>query len=78
MTVSNLTRRKLESEDSSYDSDHEYLAGTLSGEHNRHSHLSHVSKSHDDVTRSYSETLAQVSKQEIILYIEKYFVFYLI
>ena len=61
MTVSNLTRRKLESEDSSYDSDHEYLAGTLSAEHNRHSHLSHVSKSHDDVTRSYSETLAQVS-----------------
>jgi len=48
-----FTRRKLESEDSSYDSDHENLAGTLSFD------PPILSKSHDDVSRTNSETLAQ-------------------
>ena len=46
-------RRKLESEDSSYDSDHEGLVATLS--HPFHS----LSRSHDDISRTPSETLAQ-------------------
>ena len=53
-SLSNFSRRKLESEDSSYDSDHEnILSGPLGN-------VSNVSKSHEDVTRSSSETLAQV------------------
>jgi len=52
-SLSNFSRRKLESEDSSYDSDHEnILSGPLGN-------VSNVSKSHEDVTRSSSETLAQ-------------------
>jgi len=50
----NFTRRKLESEDSSYDSDHENLANTLSFDASKV-----TSKSHDDISRTYSETLAQ-------------------
>ena len=46
-------RRKLESEDSSYDSDHEGLVATLSNFHP-------LSRSHDDISRTPSETLAQV------------------
>jgi len=46
-------RRKLESEDSSYDSDHEGLVATLSNFHQ-------LSRSHDDISRTPSETLAQV------------------
>jgi hypothetical protein len=46
-------RRKLESEDSSYDSDHEGLVATLS--HPYHP----LSRSHDDISRTPSETLAQ-------------------
>ena len=49
-----MSRRKLESEDSSYDSDHEALTASLSAER------AQLSKSHDDVSRTYSETLAQV------------------
>ena len=47
-------RRKLESEDSSYDSDHEGLVATLSNFHQQ------LSRSHDDISRTPSETLAQV------------------
>ena len=56
-----FTRRKLESEDSSYDSDHENLAATFSFDTSNLS-LSHhqLSKSHDDVSRSHSKTLGQV------------------
>ena len=57
--LASLSRRKLESEDSSYDSDHEALTGSLSQE----LPLTlgpQLSKSHDDVSRTYSETLAQV------------------
>ena len=63
--LSNLSRRKLESEDSSYDSDHENLAaassscaasGGLAA-----ASVAQVSRSHEDVTRTYSETLGQVS-----------------
>ena len=51
------TRRKLESEDSSYDSDHENINSST----NVRPPLSNsMSKSHDDVSRTYSETLAQV------------------
>ena len=46
-------RRKLESEDSSYDSDHEGLVASLSNFHP-------LSRSHDDISRTPSETLAQV------------------
>ena len=46
-------RRKLESEDSSYDSDHEGLIASLS--HPYHG----LSRSHDDISRTPSETLAQ-------------------
>ena len=67
-TLASLSRRKLESEDSSYDSDHEALVGQHStGVQNRLSpslsSLSvgpQLSKSHEDVSRTYSETLAQV------------------
>ena len=51
-----LTRRKLESEDSSYDSDHENMTSS----NVRPSLSNSMSKSHDDVSRTYSETLAQV------------------
>ena len=57
--LASLSRRKLESEDSSYDSDHEALTGSLSQE----LPLTlgpQLSRSHDDVSRTYSETLAQV------------------
>ena len=65
---SSLTRRKLESEDSSYDSDHECLAGTMSVSLEPLSlSSSQMSKSHDDVTRTYSETLGQVRNSEMIL-----------
>ena len=48
-----FTRRKLESEDSSYNSDHDNLAATLS--FNPSNPLSHhqLSKSHDDVSRTH-------------------------
>lgn len=54
-----FTRRKLESEDSSYDSDHENLASTLSFDHSNPLSQHPLSKSHDDVSRTHSETLAQ-------------------
>jgi hypothetical protein len=66
-----MTRRKLEPEDSSYDSDHEALAATRSVDQAPPSHLqqqhpsllysSSVSSawSHEDVSRSDSETLGQ-------------------
>ena len=64
--LSNLSRRKLESEDSSYDSDHENLAaascaasGGLAA-----ASLVQVSRSHEDVTRTYSETLGQVTHHD--------------
>ena len=50
------TRRKLESEDSSYDSDHENMTTS----NVRQSLSNSMSKSHEDVSRTYSETLAQV------------------
>ena len=59
------TRRKLESEDSSYDSDHENINSGLSLESSSNARLSlsnSLSKSHDDVSRTYSETLAQVCR----------------
>ena len=55
-----FTRRKLESEDSSYDSDHENLAATLSFDPSNPLSHHQLSKSHDDVSRTHSETLAQV------------------
>ena len=58
VTSTGLTRRKLENEDSSYDSDHEQLTGTLSVETRDLGHL--ATQSHDDVSRTHSETLAQV------------------
>ena len=53
-------RRKLEPEDSSYDSDHEFLSSSRSSEsaHTLHTHL-RSSSSHDDISRSASETLGQ-------------------
>jgi ribonuclease ZC3H12 len=54
-----FTRRKLESEDSSYDSDHENLAATLSFDTSNPLSHHQISKSHDDVSRTHSETLAQ-------------------
>merc|ERR1719458_2409722 len=54
-------RRKLESEDSSYDSDHEGLVATLSNFHQ-------LSRSHDDISRTPSETLAQ----EYVDYVSTY------
>lgn len=54
-----FTRRKLESEDSSYDSDHENLAATLSFDPSNPLSHHQLSKSHDDVSRTHSETLAQ-------------------
>ena len=66
--LSNLSRRKLESEDSSYDSDHENLAaassscaasGGLAA-----ASVAQVSRSHEDVTRTYSETLGQVTHHD--------------
>ena len=56
--LSNLSRRKLESEDSSYDSDHENLAAASGGL--AAASVAQVSRSHEDVTRTYSETLGQV------------------
>ena len=57
------TRRKLESEDSSYDSDHENInfgLGTDPSINVRRSLSNSMSKSHDDISRTYSETLALV------------------
>ena len=55
-------RRKLESEDSSYDSDHEGLVATLS-------HPFHpLSRSHDDISRTPSETLAQEYSDYVSVY----------
>ena len=53
-------RRKLEPEDSSYDSDHEFLSSSRSSEsaHTLHTYL-RSSSSHDDISRSASETLGQ-------------------
>jgi len=64
------TRRKLESEDSSYDSDHEALAMTFSQGESRiiqnpvgtqHPQINQrcLSRSHDDISRTASETLHQ-------------------
>ena len=58
------SRRKLESEDSSYDSDHENINLGLGMEPSLsvRGSLSHsMSKSHEDISRTYSETLALVS-----------------
>jgi len=52
------SRRKLESEDSSYDSDHEQVTATRSLDHSQPLYRS-LSKSHDDISRTTSETLAQ-------------------
>ena len=52
-------RRKLEPEDSSYGSDHEFLSSSRSAESTFiHTHL-RSSSSHDDISRSASETLGQ-------------------
>ena len=59
--LASLSRRKLESEDSSYDSDHEALTGSLSQELPL-SVGAQLSKSHEDVSRTFSETLAQVGR----------------
>lgn len=68
-TSAKASRRKLESEDSSYDSDHEnnscsplFGGGLLAPG----SHL-HVSKSHDDVSRTPSETLGQEFSEHVTL-----------
>ena len=56
-------RRKLESEDSSYDSDHENINLGLGMDPSvslRRSLSSSMSKSHDDISRTYSGTLALV------------------
>jgi len=55
----NESRRKLESEDSSYDSDHEQVTATRSLDHQPHPLYRSLSKSHDDISRTTSETLAQ-------------------
>ena len=60
--LSNLSRRKLESEDSSYDSDHENLAAASGGL--AAASVAQVSRSHEDVTRTYSETLGQVTHHD--------------
>ena len=62
--LASLSRRKLESEDSSYDSDHEALTGSLSQELPL-SAGPQLSRSHDDVSRTFSETLAQVGRSFI-------------
>ena len=57
------SRRKLESEDSSYDSDHENINLGLGMDPSlsvRRSLSNSMSKSHDDISRTYSETLALV------------------
>ena len=64
--LASLSRRKLESEDSSYDSDHEALTGSLSQELPL-SVGAQLSKSHEDVSRTFSETLAQVGRQDILV-----------
>ena len=65
LTISsdNRTRRKLESEDSSYDSDHENVnfgPGMDPSVSGRRSLSNSLSKSHEDISRTYSETLAMV------------------
>lgn len=71
--LASLSRRKLESEDSSYDSDHEALTGSLSQELPLTAGPQ-LSKSHDDVSRTYSETLAQVGIQSIFDSTENIFI----
>ena len=62
-TTDSRSRRKLESEDSSYDSDHENINFGLGMDPSsgvRRSLSNSMSKSHDDISRTYSETLALV------------------